>query len=129
MHAGIPQILAVWEETGLFQQPRFHQLTGKIRVTCHSGVLRKHRCCANEDVREGRENAWALLRRGLRGTDLSRLSEVLHEDDVSTQRIELCVKDCSTVLRNSHPGRFAGRAVLQLENFRRPLRGEVEKSD
>ena len=42
----------------------FHQLTGKIRVTCHSGVLRKHRCWANEDVREGRKNAWASLRRG-----------------------------------------------------------------
>jgi hypothetical protein len=69
------------------------------------------------------------LNGGLRGTDLSRLSEVLHKDDVSAQRIDLCVKDCSTVLRNSHPRRFAGRAVVQLENFRRPPSGEVEKSD
>jgi len=38
----------------------------------------------------------------------------------------LCVKDCSTVLRNSHPGRFAGRAVLQLENFPHALSGEVD---
>ena len=33
----------------------FHQLTGKIRVTCHSGALRMHRCWAHEDVQEGSE--------------------------------------------------------------------------
>src|SRR6516225_12360869 len=61
--------------------------------------------------------------------DQISLSEVLDKNDVTIQRIHLCIKDCLLIRRDRQPRHTPRGMVLQVENSRRPKGSNVEVID
>ena len=57
------------------------------------------------------------------------LSEVLHKNNVTIQRVQLCVKDCPFVRRDGQSRCLSGRTVLKIEDSRSAMGSEVEERD